>query len=211
MDPASLARYEGYLAEVDETVLAGETLPTLTGNPSRINASCRATCTVASRTVRICAIPRSRYPQGSGYRVLLGCVRQVRLISGGGSAWRRCRSTRAIGGSALVVDHLCPCVLETRAIRFNDIPTEQREDFVEARVAGQVGVVEVGVAAVAEPDVGRNQGKARLYRVAGHRVNVLNTIVVEVDEGLGVDIRLPLVHGNLTHIDRCSAVEPDGR
>src|SRR6266446_2320416 len=67
MDPTGLARYEGYLAEVDETVLAGETLPTLTGNPGRINASCRATCTVASRTVRISAIPRSRYPQGSGY------------------------------------------------------------------------------------------------------------------------------------------------
>src|SRR6266446_7468351 len=162
MDPAGLARYEGYLAEVDETVLARETLPTLTGNPSRINASVRATCTVASRTVRICAIPRSRHPQGSGYRVLLGCVRKERLIGRGGSAWRRCRIARAIGGSALVVDHMRPGVLETRAIRFNDIPTEQREDLVESRVALKVCVVEVGVAAVAEPDVGRNQREARL-------------------------------------------------
>src|SRR6266404_5929604 len=36
---------------------------------------------------------------------------------------------------ALVVDHMRPGVLETRAIRFNDIPTEQREDLVESRVA----------------------------------------------------------------------------
>jgi len=34
---------------------------------------------------------------------------------------RRCRTARAIGGFRLVVDHMRPCVLETRAIRFNDI------------------------------------------------------------------------------------------
>src|SRR6267378_7488342 len=112
MDPAGLARYEGYLAEVDETVLARETLPTLTGNPSRINASCRATCTVASRTVSRCAIPRSRYPQGSGHRDLFVCVRHV-LRNGGVSArrGRGCYGGPArctVGGPARVVDHMRP-------------------------------------------------------------------------------------------------------
>src|SRR6267378_7822090 len=163
MDPAGLARYEGLLAEIDETVLARETLPTLTGNPGRINASCRAACIVASTTVSRCAIPRSWYPQGSGHRNLFCCVRHV-LCNGGVSA-RRCRgccggpARCTVGGPAGVVDHMRPGVLETCAIRFNDIPTEQREDLVEARVAQQVGVVEVRVAAVAEPDVRWNQGE----------------------------------------------------
>src|SRR5882762_11299144 len=127
MDPAGLARNEGYLAEVDETVLARETLPTLSENPGRINASCRATCSVASRTVRQCAIPRSRYSQGSGHRDLFGCVRQ-HSADAGVPAWRRCSSASAIGRAAGVVDHVRPRVLETRRIRFNDIPAEQRED-----------------------------------------------------------------------------------
>src|SRR6267378_6176105 len=162
MDPAGLARYEGYLAEVYETVLAGETLPTFTGNPSRINASCRATA-AGRNTVGHCARLRSRYPQGSGHRDLFGCVRHV--LGNGGVSARRCRGCYGgparctVGGPARVVDHMRPGVLETCAIRFNDIPTEQREDLVEARVAQQVGVVEVRVAAVAEPDVRWNQGE----------------------------------------------------
>src|SRR6266581_5240254 len=95
-------------------------------------------------------------------------------------------------------------VLETRGIRFNDIPAEQREDLVEARVTGQVGVVEVGEAAIAEADVRRNK------RESGF-AGVLNTVPILVEEALGVDIRLPLVRGNLSHVDSCSTGERDGR
>src|SRR5207253_8861108 len=64
-----------------------------------------------------------------------------------------------------------------------------------------------GVAAVAETDVGRHQRKTWL-------VCVLNSVVVQVEEALGVDIRLPLVHGDLSQIDCASidgVVEPDRR
>src|SRR5712692_1345152 len=159
MDPAVLGRSEGLLAEFDETVLARETLPTLSGNPGWIDASSRATCSVASRTIRRCAIPRPRYPQGSGQRDLFGSVRHV-CADVGASARCRCRGARAVGRSACVVHDMGPGVLETRGIRFNNIPAEQREYLVEARVTGQVGVVEVGVAAVAEADVRRNQGQS---------------------------------------------------
>src|SRR3979411_2352778 len=95
------------------------------------------------------------------------------------------------------------CVLETRRVRFHNIPVEQREDLVEARVTGQVGVVEVGVAAIAVANVRRNQGESRF-------VDILDAITVPVKEGLGIDLRLPLVQGKLTQIG-CSAGEPDRR
>src|SRR2546421_720684 len=44
-----------------------------------------------------------------------------------------------------------------------------------------------------EVEVGRHQRKSGF-------VAVLNTIAVQVKEGLGVDIRLPLVHGKLSQI-----------
>src|SRR6267142_6043719 len=88
MDPTGLAHCEGCLAEFDETVLARETLPTLTGNPGRINAPCRTT-TAGSKTIRHSAILRSRYPQvrGSGQRDLFGSVRHV-CADGGVPAYR---------------------------------------------------------------------------------------------------------------------------
>src|SRR6266581_5307128 len=94
-------------------------------------------------------------------------------------------------------------VLETDGIGFNDIPAEQREDLVEARVTCQVGVVEVREAAIAEANVRRNQ------REPGFGA-ILDTVPILVKEALGVDIRLPLVGGNLSHVDSCSTGEPDG-
>ncbi len=94
-----------------------------------------------------------------------------------------------------------PRVLETRRIRFNDIPAEQREDLVEARGPCQVGVVEVGVAAVAESNVSRNE------RESGFG-GILNTVPILVEEARGVEIRLPLVHGNLSQVRGCPAGQP---
>ena len=81
----------------------------------------------------------------------------------------------------------CSC---NACIGFDHIPAEQREYFIEAGIAVQVGVVEIGEAAVAEPDVGRHQRQSRLYRPA-------DAVAVLVEERAGVDVRLPLVHGNL--------------
>src|ERR1700730_9133155 len=137
MDPTVLGGREGLLAEFDETVLARETLPTLGGNPGRIDASGRATRSVASWAVRRRAIPCSWYPQSSGHRDLFGSVRQacgdvgVSAYRSGGSSARR-----TVGGPARVVDHVGPRVLESRRIRLNNIPAEQRENLVEARVTG---------------------------------------------------------------------------
>ena len=91
-----------------------------------------------------------------------------------------------------------PGVLETRGIRFNNIPAEQWEDLVEARVTSQVGVVEVGEAAIAEADV---RGDKRESGFAA----VLNTVPILVKEALGVEIRLPLVCGNLPQVRGCPA------
>src|SRR5438105_14421023 len=112
---------------------------------------------------------------------------------GAGSARRVACSAATwsiVGGSARVVDHVGPRVLVARRIRFNHVPGKQREYLVEARVAAQVGVVEVGVAPVAEPDVCRYQ------RQAGF-VGVPNTVAIGVKEAAGVDVRLPLVYGNI--------------
>ena len=99
-----------------------------------------------------------------------------------------------------------PRVLVAGRIRLDHVPGEQREHLVETRGTGQIGVVEVGVAAVAEPDVGRYQGEPGL-------VGVLHTIAVPIEERTGVKVRLPLIHGNLPHIaaGRVGVDEPHRR
>src|SRR5215469_17506250 len=92
-----------------------------------------------------------------------------------------------------VIHHVRTRALITSGVGFDYVPAEQREHLVESGVAAQVGVVEVGVAPVAEANVGRYQGKTLL-------VAVTHTIFVRIEEGGGVDIGLPLVHGNLAHV-----------
>jgi hypothetical protein len=89
---------------------------------------------------------------------------------------------------------MCPGVLVTDRIRLNDVPAEEREYLVEAGVTAQVSVVEVGVAAVTEPNVGWHQREARFG-------GIWNAIVVLVKESLGVEVRLPLVHGQLPKVE----------
>src|SRR5207237_2096528 len=107
------------------------------------------------------AVPCTRYAQRCGQRDLLGRIRHVRA-NDGVSARRRRGSTGAVGRAARVVDHVGPRVLVAGRIRLDHVPGEQREHLVETRGTGQIGVVEVGVAAVAEAAVGGCQGGAGL-------------------------------------------------
>ena len=174
-------------------------MPAFTDNPRRINSASRPSGRIASRAVRRCAVSCARHVQGSGqtHSGWFECVRQVPANGRGPPS--RC----TVGRPTRVVDHVDSGVLVASRIRFNNIPAEQRKYLVKACVSAQVGIVKVRVAAVTEPDVRRHQ------RQSGF-IGVLNAIVVEVKEGLGVQICLPLVHGNRTHI-RASASQTDGR
>src|SRR5438270_6757372 len=90
------------------------------------------------------------------------------------------------------------CVLVTRAIRFNDVPAEQREDLVETGVAVQVSVIEVGEAAVTEANVSGNQRQSIFTQIA-------DTVAVLIEVRAGVDVGLPLVSGNVAHTDGLTA------
>ena len=100
---------------------------------------------------------------------------------------------RSIGWTAGVVHHVGAGVLVASHVGFDHVPAEQRELFVEARISIQVGAVEVGEAAVAEPNVRVDQRKPIFIRIA-------NAVLVGVEEGGGVDVCLPLVGGELTHV-----------
>ena len=71
----------------------------------------------------------------------------------------------AVGRTTRVVDHVHSRGLVASGIGLDHVPVEQREDFVEAGIAVQVGVVEVREAAIAEANVGRDQRKSRLGRL----------------------------------------------
>jgi len=180
VDAAVLAHGVGLLAEFEERVLSRKALPTFAQNPRRINAACgtagaagtthnRASRNVGPSAVRIVAINGTRYPQGKRHGDLLHGIRQE--TGDARSSARRCRrrcgspARCTVGGPARVVNHVDAGVLVTGRIRFNNIPTEQREDFVEPGVTVQVGIVEVGITAVAEPNVRRHQREPGLVAI----------------------------------------------
>ena len=68
----------------------------------------------------------------------------------------------SVDRTARVVNHVGTGVLVACGIGFDHVPVEQREHFVEAGKTVKVGAVEVGVAAVAETDVGGDEVKAGL-------------------------------------------------
>src|SRR5215467_1044135 len=92
-----------------------------------------------------------------------------------------------------VIHHVRTRALITSGVGFDYVPAEQREHLIESGVAAQVGVVEVGVAAVAEANISRYQSKTLL-------VGVTHTVLVRIEERRRVDVGLPLVHGNLAHV-----------
>ena len=95
--------------------------------------------------VRVGAIHRARDAQVSRQREVFLRVGHE-LADGRSSAWREAadRTRRAVGRTARVVHHVDAGVLVASGIGFDHVPVEQREDLVEAGVAVQVGVVEVG-------------------------------------------------------------------
>src|ERR1700746_2202598 len=94
--------------------------------------------------------------------------------------------------------------LVARGGGFDHVPAEQREYLVEASVAREIRVVEVGIASVAEAVVGRDQGEAVF-------IAILNPVAVHVEEAGGVDVGLPLVHGELVQVEGRSTRETDRR
>ena len=85
--------------------------------------------------------------QGRRQRNRFVAVRHVRANRMGAGCARRIASSAAtqsiVGGSTRVVDHVGSRVLVTRGVRFYYVPVEQRENLVEAGVAGEVSIVEV--------------------------------------------------------------------
>ena len=89
-------------------------------------------------------------------------------------------------------------VLVAGDIGFNRVPTEQRECLVEVGGTGEVGDQPVRQAAVAVSDGDVGEWNSRL-------VGLRDAILVVVDEGAGVDVRLPLGRCDVSHSDGLSA------
>ena len=212
VDRAGLARCEGLLAELQEIALADVALPAVGAEPvRRIDAAGRvvdrrrqlkAVGDALESAVCVGAGNGTRRHQFWRQRVLLiGVGQTCGDARGAARAGYRIARLGTVGRTAGVVDHVRAGALVARGVGLDRVPVEQREDLVEARIAVQVGVVEVRVAAVAEANVGGHQRKARLARVLRHAV------AVQVNEGACVDIGLPLVHADLAHVaDRGSGV-----
>src|SRR5690242_1562053 len=101
--------------------------------------------------------------------------RPARSISRQSAGWR------SVSWAAGVVDHVRAGVFVSRAVGFNYVPAEQREYFVEARIAAQVGVIEIRETAIAETNIGGHQGQSR-FAILPHAITVL------VDEGRRVNV-----------------------
>src|SRR6266404_3080386 len=112
--------------------------------------------TLSPRTGGVRAVARARYPHVGQERVLFDAVRQAIRDA------VRSGATEGVGGTAGVIDDVRADRLKARGVGFDYQPVQEREDFVEARIAVQVGVVEEPEAAVAIADVGRHQRQARL-------------------------------------------------
>ena len=97
--------------------------------------------------------------------------------------------------------------LESCGRGLDDQPVHERENFVEAGVAVQIGVVEETEAAVAVADVGRGEREAELEVIGAAAVR--HTVAILVDVGTRGDIGPPLRHREL--FDRGAAVDPDRR
>ena len=160
-DAAVLSSGKGFHGELDEAVLAEQPLPAFRAVAGRIDTTRReagdASDAVARWAGGVRAVARARYPQGGRERVVFDAVGEaLREAVRGGAA------EGAVGGTAGVIDDVRAGRLEARGVGFDYQPVQEREDFVEACIAVQVGVVEEPEAAVAIADVGRHQRQARL-------------------------------------------------
>ena len=189
VNAARFANGIGLLAKLNEIVLARETLPTFGAEPERrINSAGgtarrswgrgRVKWSGGRGAVRIGTIVRAWYPQVRGHWDLLDgiCQAMSNVRVSERSARRRGAISRTVGGPARVINHVDARALVAGRIGFDHVPAEQREDLVEAGVAAQIRIVEIGVAAVAEAIVGRHQREAFF-------VTVPNTVAVLIEEG----------------------------
>ncbi|ETN73097.1 hypothetical protein NECAME_18525, partial [Necator americanus] len=195
---AILVRRVLRLAELDERALAREALPAHGGHPRRIDPAGRRIRAGAVVAVRVVAVHRARHSQVSWQ---MDRFQRVRVVRGDR---RFAASRRAVGRTASIVDNVHTGLLEAGQVGIDDVPVEQRELFVERRIAVHVRVVEIRIAAVAEPDVGRQQREAGLARIS-------HAVAVRVEERARVQIRLPLQHRDIAGIRHRAASERHGR
>src|SRR6185312_4656582 len=159
--------------------------PALGLHPGRIDAPGGAAGAIAVGTVGARTVACAGHPQGTRQRH--GLDRVGKMIGDGRTAPARGAVRRPTG----VVHHVGAGVLVARSVGLEHVPVEQREDLVEARIALEVGVVEVRVAAVAESVVGDDQRQARLAVIT-------HAVFVAIEERRGGEIRVPLLLGETT-------------
>src|SRR5262249_34668860 len=217
MDAAVFARNVRRLAEFDEVVLAGEALPAFRDDPRRIDAAGRQVVRAAGRriagagaigngligAVRVLAIYGAGHTEVEGQRNLFDGVREVlgdvgiaagcvAVAAGGG----------AVGRTAGVVDHVNTGGLIAGIVRFDDVPVEQRKGLVEAVVPLQIGARSIRQAAVAVANGGVGERNSGLFRLG-------DAVLVLVHEDAQVDVGLPLLDGNFSHIHHVAAPDRD--
>ena len=193
LDAAVLAGRKGFHRELDEAVVAEQALPALRGGPTRVDPAGRTASGVARRTVGARAVARARHAQcgRQGERLL----RVGHETADGG----RTPAGRAVGRATRVVDDVHVGQLVACVVDVDDQPIQDWEDFVEAGVAVQVGVVEAEVAAIAHADVVGHQRQAGLARlgdaVAGNAGGIIGrarTAIAGVHEHAAVEVGAPL-------------------
>src|SRR5437016_1770137 len=199
MDAALLPRLERLLAEFHELKVTDKALPALGRNPGRINTPGGTMRTTVTRcAIRICAVHCTWYAEGGGDR---DCFRRVyKMVRNGRASSTGC----AVGGPASIIDHVYTRLLVACSVSLDYDPSEVGKDLVKPGKPIQIRVVEVGVAAIPEPDVSREQRKTGLGRIP-LGVDIRHSVTVQVKVRPGVEIRAPLLHRNVAHVEGLTA------
>src|SRR5579871_4235231 len=96
---------------------------------------------------------------------------------------------------ARLVHGMDACRLIARGIRFHYVPIEQGECLIKVGDAGEVRAEDVGPAAVPVSD-------SRVDEWNSYLVRLIDTVFVVVDKRPRVNVGLPLLYRNISHIDR---------
>ena len=111
------------------------------------------------------------------------------------------RGCRTVDLCAGVVDHVHTRAPEPRRVRFDHVPVERGEGFVEVRVAVYVGKQRIGEPAVPHADPRWHLTHARLTRI-------LDAVPVQIHVGLRPEVLLPGERAVL-HIERLAVLYGD--
>ena len=100
----------------------------------------------------------------------------------------------SIHAAASVIHHVYAGLLITDGIALHDIPVEQREGFVERSEPAEIRVVQIGISAIAEADMGCHQRQSGLTFLG-------DAVPVEILEAARVHVGLPLQRCNVVDVD----------